>query len=208
MASSKHLLPLIITLAAIPAGARTYCCNDDHGRRVCGDILPAQCQMRAYNEYNSQGVLSKQYPGPLTPEQRAQLEAEKARKIAAEHEAAEQERRDHALLASYSSVADIDAKRTRTLFSERSNLRNTEERVKNAEERLKRLKGNAERYRDKPMPDVLKTNLRISEAELLAAKAALVERQRDIVETEKQFEEDRRRYVELVAKRRGPPTSR
>lgn len=207
MASPKHLLPLLVTLVAIPAGARTYCCNDEHGRRVCGDILPEQCQKRSYNEYNSQGVLSKQYPGPLTPEQRAQLEAEKARKVAAEHDAAEQARRDRALLASYSSVADIDAKRTRTITTAQGNLHNAEERLSNAQERQQRLARAAERYGDKPMPEVLKTNIRIAEAELAAAKTALADRQKDIVESQKQFDEDRLRYIELTKKSHEPPTT-
>lgn len=207
MALPRHLLPLLIALTALPVGARTYCCDDDRGRRVCGDILPAQCQMRAYNEYNSQGVLAKHYPGPLTPEQRAQLEAEKARRIAAEHQAAEQERRDRALLASYSSVGDIDTKRARTLLSEQANVRNAEERVSNAKERQERLQRSAERYRDTPMPEVLRTNIRVNEAELVAAKASLAEHQREILATEKQFDEDRRRYLELTHRSRGQSTA-
>ncbi len=207
MALPRYLLPLVIALAAVPAGARTYCCNDEHGRRVCGDILPEQCQKRSYNEYNSQGVLSKQYPGPLTPEQRAQLEAENARKKAAEHDAAEQARRDRALLASYSSVADINAKRTRTITTAQANLHNAEERLSTAQERQQRLARAAERYGDKPMPEVLRTNIRIAEAELKAAQAALTERKKDIVESQKQFDEDRRRYIELTTKHEEPPAT-
>jgi hypothetical protein len=207
MASPRHLLPLVIALTAIPAGARTYCCTDEHGRRVCGDILPEQCQKRAYNEYNSQGVLAKQYPGPLTPEQRAQLEAEQARKKVAEHDAAEQARRDRALLASYSSVADIDAKRTRTITTAQANLHNAEDRLNNAQERQQRLARSAERYRDKPMPEVLRTNIRIAEAELAAAQTALTDRKKDIVESQKQFDEDRRRYLELTKKHEEPPAT-
>jgi hypothetical protein len=200
MASPRHLLSLVIALTTIPAGARTYCCTDEHGRRVCGDILPEQCQKRSYNEYNSQGVLSKQYPGPLTPEQRAQLDAELARKKVADHDAAEQTRRDRALLASYSSVADIDAKRTRTITTAQANLHNAEERLSNAQERQQRLQRAAERYGSKPMPEVLRTNLRISEAELSSAQTAVADHKKEIVESQKQFDEDRRRYLELTHK--------
>ena len=200
MASHKLLLSLLLCFLALPAGAKTYCCSDEHGRRICGDILPEQCQSRAYSEFNSQGVLSRQYPGPLTPEQRARLKAEKEQKEMAEHKAAEQARRDHALLASYSSVADIDDKRNRTMVHEQANLRNAEERLGNAEARRQRLQKSAERYADKPMPEVLQTNLRISQTELTAARAAVEEAKRNLADADKRFTEDRKRFIELTAK--------
>lgn len=208
----KSILLASLVVVAGPAAARTYCCTDSHGQLICGDILPPQCMTRSYRELNSQGVIAKEFPGPLTPEQRAELKAEQERRKAAEREASEQAKRDHALLASYTSVADIDEKRKRTLLTERANLRNAEERLANAQERQQRFAKAAERYKDKPMPEVLQNNIRISETELQAAQRSVAEHKEQLQTAEKQFEDDRRRFMELTAKRRagedplaGPP---
>ncbi len=205
MASYRHLLPLALALATVSAEARIYCCNDDHGRRVCGDIVPAECQKRAYDELNSQGVLKQKHTAPLTAEQRAQRDAELARKKRAEREAAEQALRDHALLASYTSVADIDAKRERTLVGANAEIRNAQERLDAAQARYERLSNSAARYSnsDKPMSDALKNNLRDSEENLAASHAALKEKQEELAAIKKHFDHDRRRFLELTGKLRA-----
>ncbi|MBU1236431.1 MAG: hypothetical protein KJ634_10515 [Gammaproteobacteria bacterium] len=208
MASYRYLLPLALVLVTVSAEARIYCCNDDHGRRVCGDILPAECQKRAYDELNSQGVLKQKHTAPLTAEQRAQRDAELARKKLAEHEAAEQALRDHALLASYTSVADIDAKRERTLVGAHAEIKNAEERLDTARARYDMLSNSAARYNNsgKPIPDALKDNLRDSEANLVARQAALKEKQEELAAIKAHFDHDRHRFLELTGKLRAETT--
>jgi hypothetical protein len=182
---------------ALPAGARTYCCTDDNGRRVCGDILPAQCQKRAYQEFNAQGVLTKRHEGPMTAEQRAQRDAEAARRKAEEQRAADDERRNRAMMASYTSTADIDAKRDRMLDDASAGLKLSQERYDAAVARQKNLQQEAEFYRKKPMPDALKANIRDNEAELAAHQTAVTERKKDIEAIRARFEEERKRYLSL-----------
>lgn len=203
MGSLKTCLLFALALSALPASARVYCCTDEHGRRVCGDILPAQCQKRAYNEFNQQGVLKKKYEAPLTPEQRAQRDAELARKKAEEHAAAEQARLDRAMLASYTSVADIDAKRNRTVAGAQADIKTAQERLEAAQTRREKLLKSAERYGDKPMPEALRANLRDSEAELVARQATLAEKKAELVAIEERFDHDRRRFLELSGKHPG-----
>jgi hypothetical protein len=205
MGSPRLFLALTLALFAVPAAARIYCCNDDRGRRICGDILPAQCQTRAYNEFNTQGVLKKTYEAPLTPEQRVQHEADLARKKADEHEAAELTRRDRAMMASYSSVADIDSKHSRTVASARAEIKNAEEGLEGAHARQEKLQKNAERYNaeKKQVPEILKANLHDSQADILARQSALEAKRKDLVKIENDYERDRRRYIELTGKTPG-----
>jgi hypothetical protein len=205
MGSPRAFLAFALALFAVPAAARIYCCNDDRGRRICGDILPAQCQTRAYNEFNTQGVVKKTYEAPLTPEQRAQREADLARKKAEEHEAAELARRDKAMMASYSSVADIDAKHSRTVASARAEIKAAEEGLEGAHARQDKLQKNAERYNNekKPAPETLKANLRDGQAEILARQTSLEAKRKELVKIENDYERDRRRYLELSGKSRG-----
>jgi hypothetical protein len=212
MVSLRVLLPIALALTAIPAAARIYCCTDGNGRRVCGDILPTQCQTRAYNEFNAQGVVKQKYEAPLTPEQRVQRDAELAQKKAAEHAAAEQARRDRAMLTSYNSVADIDAKRSRTIFAAQADISAAGERLEAAQARVEKLRKSIERYNgtNKPVPESLQANLRESEVDLTGRQKALELKKQELVTIQEHFDHDRRRFLELTAKDRAeqpPPQS-
>ncbi|MBI5785307.1 MAG: DUF4124 domain-containing protein [Rhodocyclales bacterium] len=195
----------MLVLSAIPASARIYCCTDGNGRRVCGDILPVQCQTRAYNEFNPQGVLKKKYDAPLTPEQRVQRDAELAKKKAAEHAAAEQARRDKAMLASYNSVADIDAKRARTVTGAQADIKTAEERLEAVQLRLEKLRKSVERYNNekKPVPESLQANLRDSEADMVMRQKTLELKKQELVTIQQHFDHDRQRFMELTGKNHG-----
>jgi hypothetical protein len=201
------MLPLALALSAIPASARIFCCTDGNGRRVCGDILPAQCQARAYNEFNAQGVIKKKVEAPLTPEQRAERDAELERKKAADKAAAEQARRDKAMLASYVSVADIEAKRARTVTGAQADIKTAEERLEAAQVRLEKLRKSVDRYNaeKKAVPDTLKANLRDSEADLVARQKTLDLKKQELVTIQEHYDHDRQRFIELTGKGNGAP---
>jgi hypothetical protein len=207
MASLRAFLPIVLALSAMPAAARIYCCTDGNGRRVCGDILPVQCQTRAYNEFNAQGVVKKKYEAPLTPEQRAQRDAELAKKKAEEHATAEQSRRDKAMLASYNSIADIDAKRNRTVFAAQADISAAGERLEAAQVRLEKLRKSVERYstENKPVPESLQANLRDSEVDLTVRQKALELKKQELITIQEHFDHDRQRFLELTAKDHGAP---
>lgn len=189
------------TAAAMPVGAVTYCCTTDNGRRVCGDTVPVQCRSRAYQEYSSQGVPTRLHEAPLTAEQRAQREADAARRKAVEDKATDQRRRDRALMASYASTADIDAKRDRMLVVARTSLKLAQERRQAAMDRGKRLRETVQSYQDRPVPEVLKANLRDNEAELAAQEAAIAAREKEIEAIEARFAEEKDRFIALGGRR-------
>jgi hypothetical protein len=201
---------LVVTLAALwttmPASATTYCCSDDSGRRLCGDILPPQCLRRPYQELNSQGVLSKQHEAPLTGEQKAQRDAEAARKKTEERKAAEEDRRNRALLASYASAKDIDAKRDRIIADVKISLRTAQKQYDGAVARREELRREAEFFVKQPVPEVLKARIRQNEADLASHQATIESRNQEIDEISARFEEEKQRYLNLSAKRQGAAT--
>lgn len=207
MASPRVALALVLAVAAAPAAARIYCCTDGSGHRVCGDILPQQCQTRAYSEINAQGVVKKKVEAPLTPEQRAQRDAEEARHKAEEKAAAEQLRRDQAMLSSYTSVADIDAKRIRTVTAAQADIKASQERLESAQARLDKLRASANRFTDakKPVPDGLAANLKESEADVVARRLSIEDKQNELTRIQRHFDEDRARFLELTSKKAAEP---
>jgi hypothetical protein len=197
MAWPSALLAMIAAGLALPSFARTYCCNDDAGRRVCGDQVPSQCLKRGYQEYNAQGVIYKQHDAPLTAEQRAQRDAEIASKKELERLAADQARRDRALLASYSSAKDIDLKRDRALAEAKAGLTQVQARIEAALVRKRKLDAEAEFFQKKPMPESLKAHIRDNQSELAAHRAALDDKEKDFAALRLRFEEEKQRYLRL-----------
>lgn len=203
------LLPVLAGLAAFasPASAVTFCCNDDNGRRLCGDILPWQCAKRAHQEYNSLGVMIRQHDAPLTAEQRAQQRAETIRKKEAERLAAEEDRRNRALLASYPSVADIDAKRERNIEEAGKGLHELQLRLTAALQRRDELAREAEFFQKRPMPADLKTGIRDNTAELAGLQADVETKKKEIAEIQARFDEEKKRYLSLSKGAAAPKTA-
>jgi hypothetical protein len=96
---------------AVQAGIT--CCEVD-GKRVCGDPMPQSCVSRARTVFDKGGA-AKSVAAPLTQAQIEARDAEAARKKEEEKQAAEQARKDSALLDSYTSERDIDAARDRAI---------------------------------------------------------------------------------------------
>jgi hypothetical protein len=206
-----RLLAFAVASTALPVGAVTYCCTDDNGRRVCSDSVPVQCRTRAYQEFSSQGIPVKTYEAPLTTEQRARRDAETARRKAEDEKAADQQRRDRSLMASYASTADIDAKRDRMLVVARASLKLAQEGHQAAQARGKSLHDATLVSQGKPMPEALKANIRDNEAALAAQEAAVAAREKDIEDIEARFEDEKKRYIALggrQADKNRPPEAK
>lgn len=198
---SRWMLALVaVAVCQSPALAKTYCCKDQSGHLICGDILPPQCLSRAYQEYNTQGVVSKEVAAPLTPEQRAEKQAEDARKKAELRRAAEQARQDRALLASYTAVEDIDAKRDRTLADLQANLHRAQERYEDSLAQLKQLQQRVQALGNKPIPEGLKLNVSKTDTEVSINRATVEANKREIATAQERFEQQRRRFLELTRK--------
>jgi hypothetical protein len=194
-------MSLALAAAATPVGARSYCCTDEGGRRVCGDVLPQQCMRRAYQEINAQGTVAKEFEAPMSAEQRALREAELARKREADRAADEERRRNQALRASYASVKDIDAKRDRMLAEAEASLKEAQERYDDALARKKHLEGELEFYQKKPAPASLLAQFRENRDELEAHEAGLEARKREIEAIRLRFEDEKKRYLALTGRK-------
>jgi hypothetical protein len=190
-------------VAAPPTMATTYCCTDDNGHRLCGDVLPLQCLKRPYQELGSQGTVMKQHEAPLTAEQKAQRDAEQARRRAEERKASEEDRRNRALLASYASVKDIDAKRDRAIADAEIGLRGVQDRYTAALARREELRKDSEFYVKQPMPAALKAKIAENETDIATHQTAIAARKAEITDIANRFEEEKQRYLKLSAKRQG-----
>lgn len=175
----------------------SYCCNDANSKLVCGDILPAVCQNRAYRIKDEKGRLVREVEAPLTPEQRAAREAAKAKQLEEQQRLAEQRRQDQAMLATYPSVQAIDTARDRTLADFDKASGEIRKRHEAAIKRKKSLDGEKEFYQKKPMPANLKKQAEDTDAELKVLDETVAHRARDRDAISTKFEEEKKRYADL-----------
>jgi hypothetical protein len=200
MSLPRSLLALFIAWAApsVHAERTTYCCSDEQGRQICSDILPQACWGRAYREIDSRGLTVRRVEAPLTPEQRAQRDADARRKQEQERLAYEARKRDQALLDAYSSAQDIETVRDRILGEIQKSLTMAIERYNEAATRLKKLQQEMEFYRKTPAPKDLLEAVRDNESELRAHASVVEAKQKELDATRAKYDEERRRYIELT----------
>ena len=201
MSTKSPVLPLLAVLLlgsalALPAAAKTYCCTDKSGRKICGDTLPEQCEERAYKEFEKGRISNVE--APLTAEQKAQRSAAEARKKEEERLAGEQRRKDQALLNTYGSEKDIDILRDRAVADMEAAGKQTQEKYDAALKHKQQLGKELEFYAKKPMPNSLKSQIKENETEIEAQKKVLDDKNKDIEAVRAKFEEDRKRYRTLT----------
>lgn len=195
-------------VGVLPAHAgKTYCCSDDQGRRLCGDMVPNECYGRAYFEVGPNGSILKRIEAPLTAQQREQRDAEAARKKEQELAAKEEKRRNDALLNAYASEKDIDFMLQRALADLAVGTKEIQVKYDEAVKRKQKLDGELEFYKKKPVPQSLKDQIKSSEAEIKTQQIALEARKKEEDKVKLKFEEDRKRYLELTQGRKGTTTS-
>lgn len=206
MASLKHFLPVVGLLIAGGAQAiEMYCCQDPHsGRRVCGDSLPEQCRGKPYKVLDGAGNVIREKEGALTPEQKAQRAAEEKQRREEEALMREQRRKDQALLDTYGSLQDLDIARDRSLGLTQEAIQQAEDKIAELLVKRKKWADEAEFYKKGNLPAEVDRNLRESDYELRAYRALVENKQKELEQIRRKYDEDRKRFLEIKAGVRRP----
>ena len=116
-------LTLAALLAATAGWATTYRWVDGKGVVHYGDSIPPQYAGQGHAELSPQGrIIKRVEPAPTSAQARQLRQQAEARKATEEREALERQRRDSALLATFSSVRDIERAKARELAQEQAML--------------------------------------------------------------------------------------
>ena len=181
------------------ARAAMYKWVDEKGVVHYTDQLPPDAVDKATTELSKQGVPVNKTDKALTPEQRRakEQEAEKAKEAARAQE--EIARRDRALVASYTSEAEIDLARNRSLqtinsiilssqaFSEQLNKRKADVETRKAESQGKAIVA------------VLDRELESIDAELQRQTELVAQKNKEAAVITAKYDADKQRWRELSA---------
>ena len=188
---------LICAALAFPAQAdqatvRMYKCVDAAGKAYYSDKQNPDCGQAS--ELNRQGVVmqKKEVPKPGKPSQTDPGQA--TPKTALEHE-----RRDRALMATYTTEEEIDAARDRSLAIPVQGTKIIESKLEKTNQQLTELKNQADALaaQKKTLPANLLEDVKASQKQIAALESDLAQRkiQTDSIRTK--FESDKQRFREL-----------
>src|SRR4051812_13557368 len=120
-------LALCIALLYAPFAGAAYKCVDEKGVTHIGDTPPERCASVLMYEIKPNGSVIRKIDPTPSPEQAKAMNMENERKREAEKAAAEQKRKDAALLATFSSEKEFDVVLERTVAPIRSRMKTASE---------------------------------------------------------------------------------
>lgn len=201
----KKTCLLIVTLVATHAGA-AFKCVDEKGKTHIGDTPPPGCANVLMQEVSRSGQVLRSVEPSMTPEQQKAKEAAAARKLETDKVAAEQKRKDTALLQTFSSEKEFDVVRDRNIEPLKGRIKTGQERLKATDKRMAELDDEMEFYKagksgkgkkEKEAPKQLLEEIDRLKAEKTGIAKSIAASEKEIEETRVKFDTDKRRWVAL-----------
>ena len=193
-----------VLLAALPlaAAAQSYRCVGKDGKKYYGQNIPRPCLGQPVEQLNAQGMVVKRIDAEASADDRAKKEADESERKKKEAHDKEEGRRDRALLATYTSVQEVDAARARALKENQQTLRQIEDKIsalrKHQSELAKELAGAG---KDDP-PAKLKQEARNAEIDLNGQAALLAGKRKEADLINAKYDDEKKRYIEAAKRSR------
>ncbi|MCC6867349.1 MAG: DUF4124 domain-containing protein [Burkholderiales bacterium] len=195
----------IVAVAVLAAGAAgaplaaTYKWIDDQGVVHYTDKLPPEAINKGNVQLDKYGVPIKRTEPALSPEQRKKIAEEEARaqQLAKDRELVD--RRDRALLATYTMESEIDLARRRALSTIEQQVQSSTAYSAQLTKRKADVVQRKATLGDKPVPPALERELANIDAELARQDELLTAKQKEIVVVNTRYDVDKKRWRELRA---------
>ena len=218
LAAALMLVPLAAPAQPSTGSQSTYRCVGKDGKKYYGSVIPPQCHGQRIEELSSQGVVLRRIDPEGEEKMRVAKEAEAAKKREDDAIAKETSRRNHALLATYSSEKDVDEARARALANNQTAVKEIEQRISEIKKRQAAFAKEMEFYHEgaahpgtdkkgkagpqvtsesKPPPKLLQ-DITNAEVELTAQENLLAVKKKEVEAINAKYDEDKRRYAELT----------
>jgi hypothetical protein len=190
-------LALGVTLAA-PAAAATYKWVDEKGHVHYSDKMP-EASDKGSVELNKQGVAVRRIEPPPTPEQRRAKVADEERQKQLAREREVVDRRDRALMQSYTSEDEIDLARSRALGTIDTQVQSAQAYSVQLNKRRTELEAKRKSYPDKTVPPAVEREMESIDSELARQDSLIADKKRESAAVTARYDADRQRFRELRA---------
>jgi len=193
-----------LAAAALPlhAAELMYRCTSKDGRVYYGQTVPNQCIGQVVEQINSQGLVIQRIVPTNSPlEDPTAKAAEEKKKQEEAARAKEEERRDNALLATYTSVKDVDDARARALQDPTARVGEIEARIVELKKKQEALAKQRATYTGSRVPPITLTEqIQNVESELGLQTELAASKRREIDSINAKYDEDKKRYMRLTGR--------
>jgi Domain of unknown function (DUF4124) len=198
------LLAAVMAIAVTgEARAALYKWVDERGVVHYTDKMPPEAVDKGNVELNKQGVPINRTDKALTPEQRRANEQEAARAREAARVQEEIARRDRALVSSYTSEAEIDLARNRSMQTINNVILSSQAFSEQLTNRKVDVEAKKAASQGKPVVAVLDRELESIDAELARQTELIAQKKRESAALMSKYDADKQRWRELVAAKSG-----
>jgi hypothetical protein len=198
-------------LLALPLAAQaqkeqfTYRCVGKDGKKYYGQTIPNACLGMPLEMINKQGMVVRRIDPEGDEKAKLAREEEEKKKRDAENAAKDQQRRQRALLATYTSEKDIQDSRNRALVENKKQIEETQGRIAEIKKRRERTEKELELFKSSGKgtpPERLKEEINIANLDLKAQESVLASKKKDAELINARYDEDLKRYRELTGKKK------
>jgi hypothetical protein len=202
---SIAMLFSVSTLLFSPADLQAQsikCWTNNEGVRECGNSVPPEFAQQGHEERSRQGMLLEQQQRAKTPEELAEEAKLTAQRAEEKRQLEQQAREDKVLLATFSTIADIEKVRDERLKAIESSIRLAERRTGSIQADLdKRIQAaaDAERAGNAPNEALLK-DIDSLRRQVNANNSYIADRQKEQEETQNKYAADIERFKTLKSR--------
>jgi hypothetical protein len=190
---------LLAAPSLVLAQGLTYRCAGKDGKKYYGSTIPKQCLGQPIEQLNAQGLVVKRIDAEGDEKDRAAKAAEQEKKRETDAASREESRRNRALLATYTSVADIDQARNRALAENQKTAVEVQARIEGIKKEHTRLSKELEFYTGKNKPPAkLIEEIKNTEIDVKAQEDLLAAKKREVTTINAKYDDDKKRYLELT----------
>jgi hypothetical protein len=194
------MLMLATTILVVPSvRAATYKWVDDQGTVHYTDKIPPEAINKGSIELNKQGVPIKRTEPALSPEQRRAREAEDERTRQAAKIRDEIQRKDRALLQTYTTESEIDLSKKRALGTIDGQIQSAQGYIATLNQRKEDIATRVAALGGKPPPVGLEREITSVNEELDKQADLIAVKRKEIVVVTARYDADKQRWRELRA---------
>lgn len=193
-----RLAVALVAAAPLIAEAQlTYRCQGSDGKKYYGSAIPMQCAGRPVEVLNAGGMIVKRIDPAAEEKERLAKQAKEGKRPEFQStQERDEDRRNRALLATYTSAKDIEDARERALRDNASQAGRFEQRIKELQTRRARYEKELDTYKkDGKSSNAVEDNIKNVDLEIAAQQELLRSKQAEIPSINAKYDEDKKRYV-------------
>jgi len=182
----------------------TYRCTGSDGKKYYGSTIPNACIGRPLELINKQGLVVKRIDPEGDEKARIAKEAEAEKKREQDAASKDAQRRNRALLATYTSEKDIEDSRARDLRNHEKGVQEVQRRIEDLKKRQAQFQKELDLFatsgKGQP-PTRLKEEITNAQIDLKAQETLLDAKRKEEVGINARYDEDKRRYKEATGRK-------